>query len=101
MNPWVGNQIGLELVEIDIESTVEAQAGGDGADNLGDETVEVLVAGAGDVKVATTDVVDGLVVNKESTVGVLDGAVGGEHSVVRLNDGGGNTRGGVDGELQL
>lgn len=39
----VGNQVGLELVEIDVEGTVESERRGDGADNLGDETVEVLI----------------------------------------------------------
>lgn len=97
----VGNQVGLELVEVDVESTVEAQAGGDRANDLGDETVEVLVAWAGDVKVATADIVDGFVVNKEGTVGVLDSAVGGEDSVVRFNNSGGNTGGGVNRKLQL
>ena len=34
MDTWIWHQVGLELVEIDIERTIETQAGGDGADNL-------------------------------------------------------------------
>jgi hypothetical protein len=43
VNSRVRDQVGLELVEIDVESTVESERRGDGADNLGDKTVQVLV----------------------------------------------------------
>jgi hypothetical protein len=33
MNTWVRNQVGLELVEIDIERTVESEGGGNRGDN--------------------------------------------------------------------
>lgn len=97
----IRDQVGLELVQIDVERTVEAQGRGDRADDLGNQAVEVLVARARDVKVATADVIDGLVVNKERAVGVLDRAVGRQDRVVRLNDGGRHTGCRVDGELQL
>ena len=97
----IGDQVGLELVEINVESAVEAQAGGDGADNLGNQAVEMLITRTGDVEVATADVVDSLVVDEEGAVRVLNGAVGGEDGVVGLNDGGGDTRSGIDGELEL
>lgn len=97
----VGHQVSLELVQVDIESTLETQAGGDRADNLGDKTVQVLVTGARDVQVTAADVVDSLVVNKEGTVGILNGAVGGQDGVVGLNNGSRHLRGGVDGELKL
>jgi hypothetical protein len=71
----VGHKIGLELVQINVERTVESQRRGDGADNLGNQTVEVLVVGPGNIQAATADVVDSLVVNKERAVGVLDGAM--------------------------
>jgi len=65
----VGHQVGLELSEIDVEGTIEAQRGGDGADDLTDQPVKVGVGGALDVEVATADIVDGLVVDHEGTVG--------------------------------
>lgn len=101
MDTRVRDQVGLELVQIDIEGTVEAQAGGDGADDLSDQAVEVLVVGAGDIEAAAADIVDGLVVDEECAVGVLNGAVGGEHSVVGLDDRGGNARRRVNSELEL
>jgi hypothetical protein len=97
----VGNQVGLELVEIDVEGAIESERRGDGADDLSNQTVEVLVRRAGDVEVAAADVVDSLVVDKESAVRVLDGAVGGQNSVVGLNDGRRDTGSRVDGELEL
>jgi hypothetical protein len=96
-----GNQVSLELVQIDVQGTVEAQTGGDGADNLGNKAVQVVEAGTGNIQVATADIVHGLIVNQESTVGVLDGAVGGQNGVVRLDDGSGNAGRRVDAELQL
>ena len=101
MDARVGNQVGLELVQVDIEGAVESQAGRYRADDLGNEAVEVFVVGARDVKVSAADVVDSFIVHKESTVRVLDRAVGGEDGVVRLDDRGGDTRCGVDGELKL
>lgn len=101
VDTWVRDQVGLELVQIDVEGTIEAQAGGDGADDLGDQAVEVIVVGAGNIEVAAADIVDSFVVDEECAVGVLDGAVRGENSVVRLDDGSGNTGRRVNGKLEL
>ena len=97
----IRNQIGLELIKIHVERTVESQTRCDGADNLGNQTVEMLVVRAGNVQIATADIVHGLVVDKESAVGVLDCAVGGKDSIVGLNDGRRDTRSRVYGELEL
>lgn len=101
VNTRIRNQVGLELVKIDVESTVKTQGRGDGADNLGDQTVEVVVGGTGDVQVATANVVDSFVIDEESAVRVLNGAVSGEDGIVRLNDGSVGTRRRIDGELEL
>jgi len=97
----VGYQVRLELVEIDIEGAVEAKRRSDGANDLGDEPVQVFKTGARDIEISAADVVDGFVVDEEGAVGVLDGAVSGENGVVRLYYGGGDLWGGVDGEFQL
>ena len=88
--PWIGNQIGLELVQVHIESSVKAEGSGDGADNLADQPVQVGVAWSLDVQVAATDVIDGLVVHHESTVAVFKGGVGTKSGVVGLNYSSGN-----------
>lgn len=101
VNTRVRDQVGLELVQIHVECTVEAQGGSDGADDLGNQAVEVLIAWARNVQVATADVVHSFVVDEEGAVGVLDCAVGREDGVVRLDDGGRHTWCRVDRELQL
>jgi hypothetical protein len=97
----VWDQVGLELVQVDVKSTIEAQAGGDGADNLSNQTVQMLVVGTGDVQAATADIVYSLVVDEERAVGVLNGAVGRENSVVGLDDGGRDARSGIHSKFEL
>lgn len=55
-----GNQVGLELVEIDIEGSVEPEGRGNGRDDLGDKPVEVGVRRRLDAKVAAADLVDAM-----------------------------------------
>lgn len=97
----VRHQVSLELVEVDVEGTVETQGSSDGRNNLSDQAVQVLVAGALNAEVAAADVVDSLVVDHEGAVGVLQSGVSGEDGVVGLNNGGSVLRSGVDTELQL
>jgi hypothetical protein len=97
----IWDQVSLELVEIDVESAIEAERRGDGADNLGDQAIQVIVRRARDVQTAAADVIDSLVINKERAVRVLDGAVGRENGVVGLNNGSGCARSRVHGELEL
>jgi len=97
----VGDQVGLELSEVDVQGAIEAEGGGDGGDDLADEAVEVEVGGALNAEVPAADVVDGLVVDEEGDVRVLEGGVGVENRVVGLDDRGGDGGGGVDGELEL
>ena len=68
---------------------------------LSDEPIQVLVVGTLDAKVATADVIDGLVVDHEATVGVLESGVCGQDGVVWLDNRGCDLRGRVDTELQL
>ena len=101
VNSGVGDEVGLELGDIDVEGTVESEGGSQRGDDLSDESVQVGVGGSLNVEVSSADVVDSLVVEHDGDVGVLKEGVGGEHGVVGLNDGGGDLRGGVDGEAEL
>ena len=97
----IRNQIGLELIQINVESSVKSERGCDGGNNLGDQTVQVGVGRTFNVEVSSADVVDGLVVDHESTVGVLQGGVGAQRGVVGLHHSGGHLGCRVDAELQL
>ena len=77
VDPGVGHQVGLELSQINIQSTVKSERSSDGGDNLSHQSVQVRVRWSLDVQVSSADVVDGLVVNHEGTVGMLEGGVGG------------------------
>jgi len=101
MDTGVGDQVSLELSDINVEGTIESEGGSQGGDNLSDESVEVGVGGSLDVEVSSADIVDGLVVEHDGNIGVLEEGVSGEHRVVGLNDGGGDLGGGVDGESEL
>ena len=35
--PGIGHQVGLELIEVDVEGSVEPQGGGDGGHDLADQ----------------------------------------------------------------
>ena len=78
MDPWVGDQVGLELGEIDVEGTIEPERGGDGGNDLTDEPVEVGVGWPLDVEVPSADVVDGFVIDHKCTVRVFEGGVRGQ-----------------------
>ena len=101
VDAWVWHQVGLELVEIDVQRSIEAEGGSNTGDDLGDETVEVLVVRTLEAEVATTNVVDGIIVDHEGAVAVLESGVSREDGVVRLNNGCGDLRGWIDTELQL
>ena len=101
MNARIWHEIGLEFVQVDVQSTVEAEGRGNGADNLSNQAIQMLVIGSRNVEIAAADIVDSFVVDEESTVGILDGAVGGEYGIVRLDNRGGNPRSWIDGELEL
>jgi hypothetical protein len=68
VDTWVWHQVGLELVQIDVESSIEAQTGGDRADNLSNQAVEMLIVGARDVQAATANIVDSFIVDEERAV---------------------------------
>ena len=52
------NQIGLELVQVNVQGTVKSKRGSDGRHDLSNEPVEVGEGGRSDAKVSSTDVVD-------------------------------------------
>ena len=62
------HEVGLELVQINVERAIETEGRRDRRDDLRDQAVEVGEAGGGDVEALLADVVDGLVVNHERAV---------------------------------
>lgn len=54
----IRHQVSLELVQIDVQRSVESQGCSDGGDDLSDKTVEVGEGRRHNAEVATADVVD-------------------------------------------
>lgn len=63
MNTREWHQVGLELVQIDVEGAAEPEGSRDRGYDLSDQPVQVGEAGLSDLQVLLTDVVNGLVVN--------------------------------------
>jgi len=101
VDPWVWNQVGLELVDVDVQGTFESEGAGQSRHNLGDQSVQVGVGWLLESQGTLADVVDGFVIKDNIDIGVLEESVGGEHGVVWLNNGGGHLWGWVDGESEL
>jgi hypothetical protein len=97
----VWDQVGLELGDVDVEGTVEAEGGSEGRDDLSDEAVEVGVCGALNVEVASANVINGFVIKHDGDIGVFEEGVGGQDAVVGFNDGSGDLRGWVHSETHL
>merc|ERR1719499_504225 len=87
VDPGVGHQVGLELSQINIESSIKSERGSDRGHNLTNQSVEIGVGWSLNVQVAAADVIDGLIVHHKGTVRVLQGGVGGQDGVVGLNHG--------------
>lgn len=81
------DQVGLELVQVDVQRAGETERGRDRRYDLSNDAVQVLEAGRLNAELGTADVVDRLVVNEERAVDVLESGVGREDGVVGLDDG--------------
>merc|ERR1712106_758604 len=101
VNPWVWNQVSLELSQINIECSVKSERCRDGRHNLTNQAVQVGVGGPLNIEVPPANVIDGLIVHHEGTVRMLESGVSGEDRVVRLNHSRGNLWCRVDCKLKL
>merc|ERR1719352_1703504 len=71
VDAWVWHQICLELCDVDIECTIEAQGGRERGDDLRQETVQVGVCRALNVQVTTADIIESFVVIHDGHVRVF------------------------------
>jgi len=87
VNSGVGDEVGLEFSDINVQGSVESEGGSEGGDNLGNKSVEVGVGGSFDVQLSSADIVDGFVVKHDSDVSVFKEGVGGKNGVIGFNNG--------------
>jgi hypothetical protein len=100
-NSWVWYQVSLESSHVNVDLTIEAKGRRDGGNDLRNQTVQVGVRWALNVKGATADVVQGFVINHESNIGVLKHTVRRKNGVVWLYNSGGALWGWVYTEKNL
>jgi len=101
VNSWVWDQVSLELGNIDIQSTIKSQRGGQRGDSLGDQSVQVGVGWSFDVQLSSADIVDGFIVQHDGDIGVFQQRVSGQDRVVGFDDGGRDLGRWVDSETQF
>ena len=71
----IGHQVGLELCQIHIQGFIKPQGSSDEGPYLANKVVKIHVGWVLNVKISTTDVIDGLIVYHEGTIRVLQGGV--------------------------
>jgi len=101
MKTWVRNEDSGEVVDVNIQGSVETKGSRQRGDNLGNEPIEVLVGWTLNIKGSTAYIVKSFVIKVESEVRVLEKTVSGEYSIVRLDNSSGYLRRGSDGEAHL
>ena len=58
VDPGVGHQVGLELIQVHIEGSVKPEAGRDGGDDLGYQSVEVGVGWSLNSKIILAQIIN-------------------------------------------
>jgi len=101
MDSGVGDEIGLEFSDIDVEGTIESEGSSQRGDNLTNESVQVGVSGSFDIELSSADIVDSFVIHLASNISVFQEGVGTQDGVVGFNNGVGDLGRGVDGEREL
>ena len=71
MNPGVRDKIGLELGDVNIESSIKSQRCSQRGVNLSDDSVQICVSWAFDVQVSSANVVNGFIVQYHADICVL------------------------------
>jgi len=97
----IWHQVGLKFGDIDVEGSIESEGGGQWGDDLSDQSVQVSVGGSLDVKISSTDIIDGFVVEHDTDISVLEEGMGGEDGVVWFNDCVGDLGWGIDSETKF
>ena len=94
----IRDEVGLEFSDVHVQRTVEAQRRRQGRDALRHETIQICVRRTLDIKIATANVIHGLIVRLVRDVGMLKKRVHAQNSVVRFYDGRRNLRARPHGE---
>ncbi len=71
MNSWIWDQVGLEFSDINVQSTIESQRGGQRWDNLSNKSVQVGVSRSFNVQLSSANVINGFVIEDNCNISVF------------------------------
>mmetsp|Transcript_18966 Transcript_18966/g.24414 ORF Transcript_18966/g.24414 Transcript_18966/m.24414 type:complete len:296 (+) Transcript_18966:410-1297(+) len=97
----VGDQVGGEFRNIDIQRTVETKRRRKRRNHLGNHTIQVRVTGSGDSKFLGSHFIQRFIVKQHSTIRVLQKRMCGQDTVVRFHHGRTDFRTGANGKTKL
>jgi hypothetical protein len=98
VDSWIWDQVGLELSNINVKSTIESERSSQWWDNLSNKSIQVSVGWSFNIEISSADIIDGFVIKNNCNISVLEKRVGWEDRVVWLNDCSWNLWGWVDSE---
>ena len=83
---WLCSGVGLELVHVDVQFTIESDGCSHGGHDLADDVVQDGLAWSLDVQLRLADGVQSFVVKNEGHISVVQEPMGGQKSVVWLDN---------------
>jgi len=76
MDTWIRYQVGLEFTNINVQGTIESKRGGKRRDNLSNESVQVGIGWSFNIKISSTDIIDGFIIEHDGNIGMFKKRVG-------------------------
>ena len=98
VDSWIWDQVGLEFSNINIQSSIESQWGGQWWDNLGNQSVQVGVSGSFNIQVSSADIINGFIVQHNADISVFQKRMSGQDGVIWFNNGSWDLGRWIDGE---
>jgi len=71
VNSRVWNEVSFVLVEVDIERSWKTKRTREARNDLGNDSVEVVVTWSGNIEVSFANVINGFVIEDKCTIGVF------------------------------
>jgi len=87
VNSGVGDEVGLEFSDINVQGSIESEGGSKGGDNLSNKSVKVGVSGSFNIQLSSANIVDGFVIKHNSNISMFKEGVGRKNGVVGFNNG--------------
>ena len=101
VDSWIWDQVGLELSNINVKSTIESERSSQWWDNLSNKSIQVSVGWSFNIEISSADIIDGFVIKHNGNISVLKKGVSRKNWVVWLNDCSWNLWGWVDSETEF